>query len=221
MTIALAAVVAALLAAVGPRVLAVLPEPQDPDEGKILYSTLATRSGLTWKLALSAAVFGALAAWWIPEPRLLPVWILLGAVGGLLAFIDWNTHLLPFWIVAPTWVWAWVAIAVSAVWMRDTDVLVQALVGNLVVFGVFWLLHVIANLFFGGAFGYGDVRLSAVLGVALGPLGVTATFIGVYAGFALGAVIGLIRQRGRLRGGPALAFGPFMVMGALCGLLVK
>ena len=229
---------AALLAAFGPWVLRVLPEPpapeelaeleepdvvgesEEPEPDKILYADLGSRPRLGLWLALAAGVYGGLAGWWISEPKLLPVWILLAAVGVLLAYVDWHTHLLPYLIVAPTWVASWILIAGSALWLKDIDVLKHALYGNLIVFGSFWLLYLIAKILVGGAFGYGDVRLSAVLGVVLGPLGVTPTFVGIYAGFALGAVIGLIRQRGRLRGQAPLAFGPFMVFGALFALLL-
>lgn len=199
--------------------LARLPEPLEPAADKLPYRQLAQRPGLWWQLALAAAGLAALAGWLLPEPKLLPVWVLIAAVGPLLSYVDWQTHLLPYRIVAPTWVLAWIAVAVSAAWLGDSQVLWHALLGNVIVFAAFWLLYLIAGWFFGGGFGYGDVRLSAILGIALGPLGFSATFAGVYAGFALGAVVGLVRQRGRLRGRAHVAFGPFMVVGSFLGLL--
>jgi leader peptidase (prepilin peptidase)/N-methyltransferase len=232
-----AAVLAAVLAAFGPFVLRVLPEPLgpdpddveaaerkgetvDPEPDKVLYAELGKRPRLALWLALAAGMYGALAGLWIHDYRLLPAWIVLAAVGVLLAYIDWHTHLLPYLIVAPTWVAVWVLTGLSAWWMGDLSVLKQALWGNLIVFGSFWVLYWFAKIAFGGAFGYGDVRLSAVLGVVLGPLGIVPSFVGIYAGFFLGAIVGLIRQKGRLRGGVPLAFGPFMVVGAVFALLL-
>lgn len=220
MTIAFAAFAAAVLASAGPLILRRLPEPPEPEPDKVPYADLATWKPLGFWLAAAAAGYAGLAAWWIPDHRLLPTWVLLAAVGGLLAWIDWNTHLLPFLIVAPTFVATWVLTALSAWWIQDAHILLRALLGNIIVFGTFVALHILANLFFGGAFGYGDVRLSAVLGVVFGPLPWQAGFAGIYAGFVLGAIVGLIRQRGRLRGGPPLAFGPFMIIGAVLGLLL-
>lgn len=216
----LSALSAAALASFGPWVLRRLPEPEEPEPDKIPYAELAAKPKLWLWLAVSAGVYGALVGWWMPEPKLLPAWILLAAVGVLLAYVDWHTHLLPYLIVAPTWVAVWVLTGVSALWLRDISILKYALYGNLAVFGGFWLLYLLAKLIVGGAFGYGDVRLSAVLGVVLGPLGLTAAFVGIYAGFVLGAIVGFIRQRGRLGARVQSAFGPYMVLGVLAAVWV-
>lgn len=175
---------------------------------------------MSWWLAISAAAMAALCAWVISEPRLLPVWVLLSAATGLLGFIDARTRLLPYLIVAPLYLASLVAIVASSVWMRDVDVLIRALAGNVIVFVIFVALYKIAQLFHAGGLGYGDVRLSAVLGLALGYFGVWPTFVGMYAGFVIGAIAGIAMNRGRLRGGKPIAFGPFMLLGSVVGLIV-
>jgi leader peptidase (prepilin peptidase)/N-methyltransferase len=66
--------------------------------------------------------------------------------------------------------------------------------------------------------GYGDVRLSGLLGIALGYLGWAPLVTGLYSGFLLGAVGGgLLAAVGGSRGRP-FAFGPFMLLGSLVGL---
>ena len=212
-----------MLGALGPLALRRLPEPLDdetgePDPDKITYATLAGTPRLSWWLALGAAMYGAIAAVFLDEKAFVPAWVVLGAFGVLLAFIDAKTHLLPRYLVWPLYVLMWLGVALAALLRSDTQILLHALYGNLIVFAAFVLLYVVAALFFRGGFGYGDVRLSAALGVLLGPLGMVATFAGIYAGFALGAVIGLARNRGRMRGQAALAFGPFMILGALAAL---
>lgn len=212
------AVSAGLLGAVSPQLLARLPEPEgepEPDmPTKIPYVQLAAARGLWWKLALAAAVLGAIAAATISEPRLLPVWIPIAAATPVLAYVDYRVHLLPYLIVAPLYVVSWLLIGVSALLMGDWHVLLHALFGNLAVFGFYFLLALI------GPMGYGDVRLSAVVGVALGPLGVVATFYGVFFGMVLGAVIGLILVRGRLGSKTPIAFGPYLLLGAFAALWV-
>ncbi len=214
------ALIAAVLAALGPLILRILPEPVEPEEDKTLYVDLGRRPRLAWWLALSAGAYAAAVAYFIPEPRLLPVWILLSVVGPLLAYIDWQVHLLPYWIVAPSWLVAWALTAVSAWLLHDLAILKYALYGNLTIFVGFWVFHVVLDRFAGGGFGYGDVRFSAVIGVALGPLGLWPSFAGIFASFLIFGLVGTILQKGRLGNFVPHAFGPYMVLGAVCGVLV-
>lgn len=218
MSILLCAVLAGLLAAISPWLLARLPEPTaepEPDMPvKILYSELARVPRLGLWMALPAAALGAVAAATITEPRLLPVWIPIAAATPVLAWVDWKVHLLPYLIVAPLYVVSWLLIGVSALWLQDAWVLLHALVGNVAVFGFYFVLGLI------GPMGYGDVRLSAVVGLALGPLGLVATFYGLFFGLVIGAVAGLILVRGRLGNQTPIAFGPYLLLGAFAALWV-
>lgn len=223
LTITAAAASGALLGALGPLALVRLPEPVDPDTGeldpeKTTYAELARTPKLPLWLGVGSAIYAGLAAAFLPDVAHIGAWVLLGAFGVLLAFVDAKTHLLPRFLVWPLYGLVWLAMGVAALVNSDATILLHSLYGNLAVFGAFLVLFFVAAFFFRGGFGYGDVRLSAVLGVVLGPLGLTATFIGIYAGFVLGAVVGVVRNRGRLRGQPALAFGPFMILGALAAL---
>jgi leader peptidase (prepilin peptidase)/N-methyltransferase len=96
-------------------------------------------------------------------------------------------------------------------------VFVHALVANIVVYVVFRVLYWVGGRFFGGAFGYGDVRLSGVLALGLGALGSSQVFVGIYGGFVLGAVLGLVLSRLKIVDPRGYAFGPFMVVGAIIG----
>lgn len=215
MTVIVAAVVAALIGAAGPVVIARLPEPPEPGENKLTYAELARAPHLALWLAAGAAVLAALAAWRVPV-ELLPVWVLFAGAGSWLAYVDWRTRLLPFLLVAPLYAATWLLVGLGALLLDDAGVMLKALIGNVVVFAVFWLIHLV-GLRFGNAFGYGDVRLSAVLGVALGALGSAATITGAYAGFVLGAVGGLLTSRLGWVDRQGFAFGPYMVVGAVVG----
>ncbi|WP_313410043.1 prepilin peptidase [Aeromicrobium sp.] len=214
----LSAVLAGALALVSPLLLARLPEPTlepEPDmPEKIAYAVLAATPRLGLWLALPAAALAAIAAATISEPKLLPVWIPIAAATPVLAWVDWKVHLLPYLIVAPLYVVTWLLVGASALWLQDASVLLHALIGNVVVFGFYFLL----GLF--GPMGYGDIRLSAVLGVALGPLGYVTTFYGVFLGMVIGAVVGLILVRGRLGTQTPIAFGPYLLLGAFAALWV-
>lgn len=217
MTIAIAAVVAALVGAAGPLVMRRIPEPPEPDADKLPYAVLSETRGLAVGLAISSALMAAVVAWRIDDAELLPLWILVAGVGSWLAFTDWHTRLLPFVIVAPTYLAAVVLAALGALLLDDVQVFVHALVANIVVYVIFRVFHWIAGRFFGGAFGYGDVRLSGVLALALGALGANEVFVGMYAGFILGAVLGVVLSRLKIVDPQGYAFGPYMIVGAVIG----
>ena len=216
MTVAIAAVTAALLGAAGPFVIGRLPEPSDPDDDKIAYADLARARHLALWFAGSAAVMAGIAAWRV-APELAPVWVLFAGVGTWLAYVDWRTRYLPFLFVAPMYVATLALVTLGALLLGDWGVLVTALIGNLAVFGVFWLVFQVGRLFGGGAFGYGDVRLSGVVGLAVGALGAAETLTGAYGGFVLGAVGGLVFSRLGWVDRKGFAFGPYMVVGAIVG----
>ena len=213
MTIAIAVAVAALIGAAGPLVLRRLPEPPEPDPAKETYEALSRTRGLAAGLAVGAAVAAGVVAWRIEHAELLPVWVLVTGVGSWLVFIDWRTRLLPFLVVAPTYVATFALVGLGALLLGDAHVFVDALVANIVVYVIFRVLHRIAR----GAFGFGDVRLSGVLALALGALGTSEVLVGMYAGFILGAMCGLVLSRLKIVDPKSYAFGPYMVVGAVVG----
>ena len=215
--ILIAAVAAALLGALGPRVLRRVPEPPEPDADKLPYAVLSEFRFLAAGLAVTAAVLAGVVAWRIDDAELLPVWIVLAAVGSWLSFVDWHTRLLPFVLVAPLYLVTLALVALGALLLDDLDVLKHALIANAVVFAIFLAMHLFARRFYGGAFGYGDVRLSAVLSLALGALGYSEVIVGMYAGFILGAVLGIVLSKLKLVDPNGYAFGPYMVLGAVIG----
>lgn len=213
MIIAITALAAALLGAAGPYVMRRIPEPPEPDADKVTYRELSQAKGLTIGLAVGAAVMAGVVAWRIDDPELLPAWVVVAGVGAWLVFIDWRTRLLPFVLVAPTYLATFALVGLGALLLRDVQVLVDAIVANIVVYVIFRVLHWIAR----GAFGFGDVRLSGVLALALGAIGTSEVLVGMYAGFLLGAVFGVVLSRLKIVDPKSYAFGPYMVIGAVIG----
>jgi leader peptidase (prepilin peptidase) / N-methyltransferase len=84
----------------------------------------------------------------------------------------------------------------------------------LVVIGGIWL-------FTGGrAMGFGDVKLAPVLAATLAWVGISSALVGLLVAFVLGGLVGMVLMlSGRARRGSHLAFGPFLLLGALVGLL--
>jgi leader peptidase (prepilin peptidase)/N-methyltransferase len=183
------------------------------------YAEVAARPGLGWRSALAAAVSGGLvgAAVGLDWP-LLPL-LPLVPVGVALAVVDWHTHLLPTVLVWPTLGVVVALGALAAVLGDDLDAFVRALLGMLGVFAFFYLLWWVHP----AGMGFGDVRLSAVLGFALGYVGWPELLLGIYGGFLAFSVPGLAltvvrRDRDLLR--TAFPFGPFLLVGALGGLVL-
>jgi leader peptidase (prepilin peptidase)/N-methyltransferase len=217
---ALGAVICGAAGLLVPTLLARIPQPDlEPDQPRRpTYAEVAARPGLAWRSALAAAVAGGLVGaavgldW--PLLYLLP----LVPVGVALAVVDWHTHLLPTVVVWPTLGVVVVLAAVAAV-DDDLDSFVRAVLGMVAVFAFFYVLWWVHP----AGMGFGDVRLSAVLGFALGYLGWPELVLGIYGGFLAFAVPGLVlavvrRDRQLLR--VAFPFGPFLLVGALAGIVL-
>jgi leader peptidase (prepilin peptidase)/N-methyltransferase len=236
-TAVVAGLIGLLLGALVPGLVARIPEPgpenpakevggadaaSDGDqltetaEPKERYDAIAALRGLRWKTALVsgavAALVGARLGW---DPALL-VLMYLVPVGVALGLIDWRTRLLPTKVIAPSYYVVVVLTVLAALIGGDWDSLLRAGWGWLIAGGTFFVLWFI----YPRGMGYGDVRLSGLLGIALGYLGWAELLTGVYAGFLIGGVGGLLLSLLRIVDRKAYPFGPFMLVGALVGVLV-
>lgn len=184
-------------------------------EPKESYASIAALPGLAWKCALTAAVVaglvGARLGW---HPALLPLTYLV-PVGVALGLVDWRTRLLPTKVIAPSYAVLVVLTMLAAAVSGDWDSLVRAGWGWLIAGGVFFVLWFV----YPRGMGYGDVRLSGLLGISLGYLGWGELVTGLYAAFILGGVGGLLLSALRIVDRKAYPFGPFMLVGALLGVL--
>lgn len=73
----------------------------------------------------------------------------------------------------------------------------------------------------GGGLGLGEVKLAVGAGVVLGWYGWPTVMVGAFAGFLIRAVYGVFAAWRRRDGrGTVVPFGPFLLAGALLGLLV-
>ena len=100
----------------------------------------------------------------------------------------------------------------------ERDAMVRALLAMLAARSFFWVLWSIRS----AGMGFGDVRLAAPVGLVLGWLGWGALAIGLWVGFLAFArrrsrVVVARRDRTLLK--KSFPFGPFMVIGALVGLV--
>lgn len=181
------------------------------------WPALARTRGLAgWSAGVAGVAAGGVALVLGLDPS-LPAWTALAVVGTWLAWIDWRTRLLPKRLVIPAYLVVGSALLVAGLLSGDRAALVRAAVGWIATFGVYallWLVHP-------RGLGYGDVRLSGVLGMALGWIGWSALVVGAYAGFLLGAVLGGLLALARIVDRRGYPFGPFMLLGAWLGAVTS
>lgn len=144
-------------------------------------------------------------------------WLLLAPVAVLLATVDRRVHRLPDPLTLPLAAAAVLLLGGAALLPGHAGSWTSALLGGLALGGFYFLLFLINP----NGMGFGDVKLALALGVALGWYGWEVLFLGGFAGFLFGAAYGLglvlLRRAGRRTGIP---FGPFMIAGALTGILL-
>jgi leader peptidase (prepilin peptidase) / N-methyltransferase len=140
----------------------------------------------------------------------------LGVLGVALAAIDVAVQRLPDRLTLSAIPVMIALLAVAAVVSRDPSQLVRAVCGGLTTTAVFLALALARP----GQLGGGDVKLAALIGLALGWLGWPALLVGVALGFALSAIVGLaLLTLRKITLRSHIAFGPFMLGGALLGTL--
>jgi leader peptidase (prepilin peptidase)/N-methyltransferase len=154
------------------------------------------------------ALAGASAGW----TALLPAFACLAVCSTPLVVIDFEHHRLPNRLVLVAAVGA-AGFGVLAAAVRDEwSALLHGVEGAGAVLVVLFLLMFLAPR----SFGYGDVKFGGLLGGYLGWFGWLHVYYGIFAGFLLGALVGLAlmaTRRASLK--TAMAFGPMLVLGAL------
>jgi leader peptidase (prepilin peptidase)/N-methyltransferase len=231
-TALVAAVVGAVVAAPLPEVIARLPEPEpDPEEHELvpadneaefarpvddpkeLYADLARVPGLRWGLVvacgLAAGAIGGRVGWHLSLVYLL----YLVPVCAALAVVDWRTRYLPKRLVLPSYAVVGVVVLVAALVTHDGASLERAVLGWLSAYAFFFVLWFVIPR----GMAYGDVRLSGLLGLALGWLGLQQLVLGLYTGFLLGGVLGVLLSALKVFHHRHSPFGPYMVLGAFLG----
>lgn len=162
----------------------------------ILFAGAALRFGADWVLPAYPVLFVCLIA---------------------VSAIDLDYHIIPNRIVYPTIFAAIPLLALAAVAGHDGDGLREALVGAAAAWTALLVIHLISPR----GMGFGDVRLSFVLGLFLGWLTLGHVVTGLFMGFLLGALIGvgliLVGAKGRR---DAIPFGPFLAAGTVLVIFV-
>jgi len=157
---------------------------------------------------LSLGMVAAFGARWSVVPFLWLVPVLVVA-----AAIDIRLLLIPRRIV---WIGFWVGVALiaaTALPAGHPEVLVRALAGAGLYFGVLFVTHLISP----GGMGFGDVRLAILLGLYLGRIDLMLTVVGLFLACVFGVVFGLGVRRAS-GGQRHFPFGPGLAAGTMVAI---
>jgi leader peptidase (prepilin peptidase) / N-methyltransferase len=160
-------------------------------------------------------LFAAIAARVGPH-AVLVAYLYLAAIGVALTMIDLDHQRLPDVLTLPSYPVMIVLLGIGAVLDHVGHTpFVRALLAGAALYAFYEVLAFIQPRGMGG----GDVKLSGVLGLALGWFGWGALVIGAFAAFLVGGVVslGLVLFAGAGRK-TKIPFGPFMIAGALIGI---
>jgi len=159
---------------------------------------------------LCGALFAAIG-WRMGAQLQTLLWCGFAAALVALAWIDWDTTVLPDAITLPL-LWAGLLSAALGWTISPVAALAGAAVGYLSLWAVYWLFKLATGK---EGMGYGDFKLLAALGAWLGWQAVLPIVLGASL---IGAGVGiLMKLSGALREGRYVPFGPFL---AGAGLLV-
>ncbi|MFE5028871.1 prepilin peptidase [Streptomyces sp. NPDC056656] len=164
----------------------------------------------------TALVCAALAAATGARPE-LAAWLLLAPVGVLLATVDFRVRRLPDVLTLPLAAAALALLGLAALAPEHAGQWRAALFGTLTL-GCGYAVLFLVNP---NGMGFGDVKLALGLGAVLGWYGWGVLLLGSFAGFLFAALYGaglaIARRAGRRT---AIPFGPFLLAGALAGVLM-
>jgi leader peptidase (prepilin peptidase) / N-methyltransferase len=147
----------------------------------------------------------------------LPAYLYFAAAGLALAAIDLDHRRLPDLIVLPSYAVVAVLLVIASAHSHDWWALGRAAIAAGSLFSFYFAIA----FAYPGGMGFGDVKLAGLLGGLLGYLSWSALVVGAFAGFALGAVAGVIVIAiGRGGRKTAVPFGPFMIAGAMLAVFV-
>jgi len=166
--------------------------------------------------AFTGALWAGLAAWFGPVAQ-LPAYLVFAAVGIALALIDLDVRRLPDMLTLPSYPVGIVLLGIASAVHRDAWSFERALIGMAALFAFYFTVAFISPK----GMGFGDVKLSGVVGLNLAWLGWSELVVGAFGAFMVGAVVGvglmLFAGGGRKTKVP---FGPFMLAGAFVGIFL-
>ena len=180
---------------------------------------LAYASTPGWLIAILAAAFGSLVGARFGLTAGLPAYLYLAAIAPTLAAVDAAVHRLPDRVLLPAYPVGMVLLAFAAWRMDDGGPLWRALLAGALLFVLFLAVALVAPT---GSLGFGDVKLSGLVGGYLGFLGWNTLLRGMTIAFVSAAVYVLARRLVRRdQHGQLLPLGPTLLFGTLVAVIAS
>ena len=171
--------------------------------------------------AVGVAALWAFLAWRVGDVAgwaALPAYLLFGWLAVALVWIDADVHRLPDGLVLPAYPALLVLVALASGGVGDWRALGRALACLAACYVAYFVLAWISP----SSLGFGDVKLSGLIGLVLGWWSVPQAVMGVLAAFLVGGVVAVVMLVGRRVGLRShIAFGPSMLVGAFLALAVQ
>jgi len=180
-------------------------------------ATALVFAGIAWWLSptLGEAFAVASAPLIVAGILELAAFLYFVAIGVALLLIDLDTRKLPDVIVLPSYIVGIVLLTAVSLLRWDFGALIIAGIGLAALWVFYFALAVIRP----GGMGFGDVKLSGVIGLYLGWVGVGSLIVGAFSAFLLGGVFSIVLVISRGAGRKtAIPFGPWMIAGAGVGV---
>ena len=160
---------------------------------------------------VSAAVLGGFA-WRLGADVALAAFAVLGLGLVAMSAVDLERYIIPNRILYPTAALVAPLLVVASAVDSRWGSLGRAAIAAAAAFAAFLAVHLAVP----HGMGFGDVRLAGLIGGATGWLGLGHAFVGFFAAFVLGAVVGIgVMAAGRGGRKTRVPFGPFMAVGAV------
>lgn len=176
-----------------------------------------------WIHVVTLGLFLAMAWRFSDRPwAVLGFYLLLALSLTALSAIDLATLRLPDKLVVPSILVGIVWVTATSIALREAPQARYALAGG----ALYFVFLLVTHLAFPRGMGFGDVKLSALMGLAVGWLAdsyTTSVILVLYAalaGFVVGAFVGVVIFAFRRKSRP-IPFGPFLAFGTLLIVLVS
>ena len=145
----------------------------------------------------------------------IALWIIFAIIGLPLTVIDLKVHRLPDRLTVSLFIISLIVIVVSAISTSNYSRIKPSLIGAISLVGFYFLIAFISR----GGMGFGDVKLSASIGLVSGYFGLSTVLVSSFSAFFLGSVIGIAMMIfGSAGRKTAIPFGPFMIAGQFISL---
>jgi leader peptidase (prepilin peptidase)/N-methyltransferase len=173
------------------------------------------RLSRSWLQVPIAVVLGGLAGCAGSLPQQV-TFVVLAVASALLIVIDLSEWRLPDVIVLPLYAVLGLGLTIAAWIDQSWPALLRAGIGAVVMFVLFFVMAAFAR-----DLGFGDVKLAGVVGGFLGWFGLAESVAGFFFAWALMALVSVVLLiLRRINTKASLPFGPYLIVGAVIGVLV-